>query len=215
MLIDQNGRLTQGGSPSPLATGPWNLGGNTNVNAGGTNGTLGTTDNEDLVIVAGGGGTGTGTERMRISNVDGATTITSSNGGNNSSANSPFKIIGTQNFGGDLRLFEVKYDGSVFSREFFVQQTAFPFPDYVFNKDYKLLSFAELESYLMKNKHLPNVPSAKEIEEKGAPLGELQRVGLEKTEELYLYVIELNKKVEKLEEQNKKLTAEVADLKKK
>jgi hypothetical protein len=135
--------------------------------------------------------------------------------------NSPFKIINpnTTAFGGDTRLFEIKSNGSVYAREFYVQVTSFP--DYVFDRKYKLLPISELENYLNLNKHLPNVPSAKEVEASGLPLGELQRISLEKTEELYLYVIELNKKFEeqnkkinKLEEQNKKLSMELNSLKK-
>jgi len=81
-----------------------------------------------------------------------------------------------------------------------------PFPDYVFDKEYKLMSIKEVEKYIQQNKHLPNVISADEVSRgNGAPLGALQKANLEKTEELYLYIIELNKKVEQLEEQVKKL----------
>ena len=61
----------------------------------------------------------------------------------------------------------------------------------------------ELENYLQTNKHLPNVPSAKEVEKDGyIKMGELSFKQLEKTEELYLYIIEMNKKIEKLEKEN-------------
>ncbi len=218
VIVDANGKLGLGGAVYGTNSVAWNVGGNGSV---GTSGTLGTNDNEDLIIVAGTGGTGnSGIERMRISFVDGATTITSTS---NSLAqqNSPFKIINpnTTAFGGDTRLFEIKSNGSVYAREFYVQVTSFP--DYVFDRKYKLLPISELENYLNLNKHLPNVPSAKEVEASGLPLGELQRISLEKTEELYLYVIELNKKFEeqnkkinKLEEQNKKLSMELNSLKK-
>ena len=68
--------------------------------------------------------------------------------------------------------------------------------DYVFNKNYNLLSLNEVEKYIAKNQHLPNIPSAKEIEEKGLDLGALQAKQMEKIEELTLYIIELNKKLE-------------------
>ena len=54
----------------------------------------------------------------------------------------------------------------------------------------------ELEKYVDENKHLPNIPSAKEIEKDGQHLGEIQRKMLEKIEELSLYVIELKKEID-------------------
>jgi hypothetical protein len=49
------------------------------------------------------------------------------------------------------------------------------------------------------------VPSAKEIEENGGNLGEIQKVNMEKTEELFLYIFELSKKVEQLSKENQEL----------
>jgi hypothetical protein len=62
--------------------------------------------------------------------------------------------------------------------------------DYVFNDDYKLRSLSSLESFIKQNKHLPEVPSAKEVEEKGISVGDNQALLLKKIEELTLYVIE-------------------------
>jgi hypothetical protein len=91
--------------------------------------------------------------------------------------------------------YKLRVGGKIFSEEVRVQlQSAWP--DYVFEKKYKKLSLAELEKYVDKNKHLPNVPSAVEVEKDGQHLGEIQRKMLEKIEELSLYIIELNKKVE-------------------
>jgi hypothetical protein len=82
--------------------------------------------------------------------------------------------------------------------------------DFVFEKDYNLMSLKELEEFVNKNNHLPGIPSAREIEEKGGfETGEMQRLQMIKIEELYLYVIELNKKLEKLEKENKKLHAKI------
>jgi hypothetical protein len=74
--------------------------------------------------------------------------------------------------------------------------------DYVFNKDYKLKSLAEVEQFIIENGHLPNVPSAKTVKEDGIELGEMAKIQQEKIEELTLYIIELNKK---LEAQDKKM----------
>ena len=67
------------------------------------------------------------------------------------------------------------------------------FPDYVFSKDYQLKSLPELEAFIKENGHLPNVPTAQEVETNGQDLGLIQQKLLEKIEELTLYVIELKK----------------------
>ena len=69
-------------------------------------------------------------------------------------------------------------------------------PDYVFEKDYKLPSLAEVEDFIRQNHHLPGIPTAHEIEKDGLDVGESQAVLLRKIEELTLYVIDLNKKLE-------------------
>jgi hypothetical protein len=105
-------------------------------------------------------------------------------------------------------------EGKIGARE--VKVLNGPFPDYVFEKEYKRMSLTELEEYIYVNKHLPNVPSAKEVEEEhGINLGEMQLKQLEKTEELYLYVIEMNKKLELLTKENTALKASVEQLKNK
>ncbi|MCO6499854.1 MAG: hypothetical protein J5I47_05680 [Vicingus serpentipes] len=71
--------------------------------------------------------------------------------------------------------------------------------DYVFAKDYQLNSLEEVSSFIEKNNHLPNVPSAKEVEENGINLGEMDAILLRKIEELTLYVIEQDKKIKDLE----------------
>ena len=74
--------------------------------------------------------------------------------------------------------------------------------DHVFDKEYKLMSLYELEQYITANKHLPEIPSAKEVEENGINLGEMQGKLLLKVEELTLYIIALEKRLAELE--NKK-----------
>ena len=78
-------------------------------------------------------------------------------------------------------------------------------PDYVFNPSYKLLTISELEKFLAKNHHLPDVTTAAEIEKNGIDLGDNQTLLLKKVEELTLYLIELNKKVENLSKENQLL----------
>lgn len=71
-------------------------------------------------------------------------------------------------------------------------------PDYVFDKKYKLKSFGELRNYIAENKHLPNIPAASEIEKSGLEVGEMQRKMMEKIEELTLYVLQLESKINDL-----------------
>ncbi|AFK05757.1 hypothetical protein Emtol_0025 (plasmid) [Emticicia oligotrophica DSM 17448] len=74
--------------------------------------------------------------------------------------------------------------------------------DFVFEKDYKLMSLSEVRKYIELNKHLPNVLSAKEISKHGINLAENLVVQLQKIEELTLYIIKQNEEIGKL---NKRL----------
>jgi hypothetical protein len=74
--------------------------------------------------------------------------------------------------------------------------------DFVFDADYELNTLSQVEKYIAKNKHLPNVPSTKEVEEKGVNLGEMDAVLLRKVEELTLYIIELQKQIDVLKIEN-------------
>lgn len=72
-------------------------------------------------------------------------------------------------------------------------------PDYVFNKDYKKPKLSYLESYIHNKRHLPDIPDVEEINNSGINIGEIQTKLLKKVEELTLYIIDQNKKIEKLE----------------
>lgn len=79
-------------------------------------------------------------------------------------------------------------------------------PDYVFEKNYPLKPFNELSKYLTENKHLPNLPSASEIKTSDKyNITEILEKQLEKIEESYLYILQLNSKFEALEAKNTEL----------
>jgi hypothetical protein len=118
--------------------------------------------------------------------------------GTNISYNSGNVGIGTTNPQAKLAV-----NGDIFSKKVKVTQTGWP--DYVFYQDHKLRTLAELEKYIQQNKHLPDVSSADKIEKDGLDLGDNQSVLLKKIEELTLYIIDINKKVEKLSEENTQL----------
>ena len=103
----------------------------------------------------------------------------------------PFLI---QNQNG-YKVMEVGYDGILYTREVKVNLNN-NWPDYVFSPTYSLRSLGEVEEYIEKEGHLPNVPQACEMEENGVALGEMNRILIEKVEELTLYLIQQNKKLE-------------------
>lgn len=70
--------------------------------------------------------------------------------------------------------------------------------DYVFAEDYKLMPLTEVEQFTKENKHLPNVPSAKQMVENGLDVAQMDAKLMEKVEELTLYLIEQNKQIEVL-----------------
>lgn len=103
--------------------------------------------------------------------------------------------------------FKVKGNGKVYAREFLVTIEN-PFPDYVFEENYKLRSIEEVAEYIKQHKHLPGIISTKQLEEENkVAIGELQRQMLEKMEEMMLYIIELKN-------ENNTLKNEVSKLKK-
>jgi hypothetical protein len=69
--------------------------------------------------------------------------------------------------------------------------TATGWADFVFDKDYQLPSLQELSAYINTNKHLPGVPTTKEVEKDGQDVGEMNKVLLQKVEELTLHLIKL------------------------
>jgi hypothetical protein len=92
--------------------------------------------------------------------------------------------------------------------------------DYVFDPGYQLPALRDLESFLIKEHHLPGIAPAAQMQEEGISLGDNQTRLLAKIEELTLYLIEENKrsaalqeKVEQLQEQNKALAAREQALK--
>ena len=89
--------------------------------------------------------------------------------------------------------------GKIHTQEVRVDMAGPLVPDYVFANDYKLKSLQEVEDFIKENKHLPEIPSAQEIEKKGLMLAEMNMSLLKKMEEMTLYMIEQNKKIENLE----------------
>lgn len=71
-------------------------------------------------------------------------------------------------------------------------------PDYVFHPEYKLAPLNDVEAFIKKHRHLPEIPSALEVEQNGQDLGAMNGVLLKKVEELTLYMIEMKKEIDSL-----------------
>lgn len=93
--------------------------------------------------------------------------------------------------------YRLSVDGRIISEEVRVELTS-NWPDYVFKEDYSLMSLADLKSEIKRIGHLPGMPSAKEVESEGFDLGNMNRLLLEKIEELTLHVIDLQEQINAL-----------------
>jgi hypothetical protein len=109
-----------------------------------------------------------------------------------------FHIAGNGNVGIGVTNPQAKLvvDGLICAKEVRVSLAGAPcWPDYVFEKDYQLTPLNEVEKYINENKHLEDVPSADELTKTGIELGEMDAILLKKIEELTLYVIDLEKRL--------------------
>lgn len=98
---------------------------------------------------------------------------------------------------------ELSVNGTIHTKEVKVDLNGWP--DFVFEKDYDLRNLKELEEYINENKHLPKIPSEAEVNENGINLGEMNSRLLQKIEELTLYMIDMNKRISQLEQENSEL----------
>lgn len=152
------------------ASASWTTSGN--ATTGVTDPFLGTSDNQPLIVKTG------NSEKMRIT-ADGKV------------------LIGTSNFPpGVPNNSLLGVEGFIVSKGLKVTQTNWP--DYVFARDYKLMPLPQLSDFIKKNKHLPGVPSVREVQAKGVNVGENQELLLRKIEELTLYIIKQDEKIEEL-----------------
>lgn len=87
--------------------------------------------------------------------------------------------------------YKLAVEGTIGARR--VKVTQGSWADFVFHPDYKLPSLEEVEQFVKINQHLPEIPSAKEVEKEGLDVGEMNRKLLQKIEELTLYIIEIKK----------------------
>lgn len=149
-----------------------------------------------------------GSNRMvfRMVNTD-----TESGGGANANRNEVLILHGN-GAGGGISVgtsilpfgYRLSVDGKILAEELQIKQSQ-SWPDYVFEKDYKLISLSDLEAFIQENKHLPEIPSEKEVKSDGISVGEMNAKLLQKVEELTLYLIQQNKDLEQQRTLNKEL----------
>lgn len=103
--------------------------------------------------------------------------------------------IGTQNFIDGADTYRLSVKGAIRAERVKVYTT---WADYVFEKEYHLPTLEEVEKHIVEKGHLQDIPSAKEVEANGIELGEMNKLLLQKVEELTLYIIQLNKDIKNL-----------------
>lgn len=106
----------------------------------------------------------------------------------------------------DLTSYSLYVEGGIISDEVRVRTD---WADYVFDSEYDLQSLDEVKDFITKNKHLPNMPTEAEVKAQGIEIGDLTKLQQEKIEELTLYIIEQDDKLNKLESMLLELKAEI------
>ncbi len=107
--------------------------------------------------------------------------------------------IGTVPPVGTVTGYRLFVEDGIATRDVLVKLGAWP--DYVFKDDYHLLSLTELKDYLHTNQHLPGIPSAAEVADKGGvEVGDLQRRMLETIEQQALYILQLEERMKGMEQ---------------
>jgi hypothetical protein len=169
-----------------------------NVNAAGFSGMLFYDQNGALAQFQGFGNT---THEYRINNIASNGSINFLIGGS-----SKFLVTNSGNIGigtGTTTLSHLlQVAGSIGAQEVVVSQTG---ADYVFDPGYKLQPLSEVAAYINENHHLPEIPSAGEMQEKGMSVGDMQAKLLAKIEELTLHMIQAEEKSNRLERENREL----------
>lgn len=168
------------------------------------------TDNDDVIRAGYFSASGNNSMGIQCSGDDygvwafsanGTALFTSSLSGLALHANGTSYFNGSVGIGTDEPVYELDVKGTIRACEVRVNNDE-GWCDYVFKEDYNLRDLQELELFVKTNKHLPEIPTATQVSENGIALGEMNTLLLKKIEELTLYVIEQNKK---LEAQNKRI----------
>lgn len=100
----------------------------------------------------------------------------------------------------DTKGYKLAVNGdAIFTRVKVKAYTAWP--DFVFAPDYNLPSLSAVDAYIKQHKHLPDMPSEKEVKEQGLDLGEMNKKLLQKVEELTLYILQQDAQLKRHEQE--------------
>ncbi len=229
-VLTERMRITENGNIGIGTTNPVSL---LHVNGDITGKNLEVTSDEALVSIKSKGSFKSATLNLAANNGTGQWDIQSLHG-----MNSPYFLIkykgnGSSNIGclgitsngtievlnhlksyGTISAPRINVDGTAYCEEIVVDLSQ-NWPDFVFEDNYRLSSLKETERFINENKHLPGVPSAKEMEQNGLNVSEMQHLHMMKIEELTLHTIEQQKQIDSLkslEKKNQELSQQVANL---
>jgi hypothetical protein len=110
--------------------------------------------------------------------------------------------------------YKLSVDGNIACQKVYVTSPN-KWADFVFEKNYKLPSLTETESYINENHHLQNIPSTAEVENKGIDVAEMDAKLLQKIEELYLHMIQMQKSNEVQQKEIETLKKQIDEMTKK
>lgn len=99
---------------------------------------------------------------------------------------------------GTQKTFQLDPSGELHTRKIYVD--VYQWPDYVFEPSYQLRPLDDVKAFVASNHHLPNIPSAAQVEAEGVDLATMDKALTKTVEELYLYIIQLEERIKELEE---------------
>ncbi|WP_284651782.1 beta strand repeat-containing protein [Flavobacterium terrisoli] len=214
--ITQNGAivtLSNGGGSITLQSSIVTAGTNVNVLGNGTAGTPYVVSATDTSLYADNGA------------IDATTTISGNrvvnmNNSNiwfntaNSSSNAKIYLGSTASYPNTTGNYKLFVEGGILTEKVKVAlRSSANWADYVFAKDYKLMPLKEVEKFVTANKHLPGIDSAEVLAKNGLDVAEMQSKQMEKIEELTLYIIDQDKKIEAQDKAIEKNNKEIEELK--
>ncbi len=147
-----------------------------------------------------------------IGYVSNSTTLgiwTSDDGSNPVIAFTPAQNVGIGTL--DTKGYKLAVNGNAIFNLVKVQQYG-QWADYVFERNYQLLSLGQVRQYISRYHHLPGIPTSTEVKDSGLDIGTTQSLLLQKIEELTLYLIKADQRISSLEQQNELLRTQTKQL---